>query len=728
MRLLRTLFVFIVLGWNAPVDAINLTINSLTIAESAVVNTDHLRTQLLSSLETVAPGQAFWVALRMQHAPAWHSYWRVAGDSGLPTEIHWKLPEGWQASEIYWPRPQRIAYGDLINYGLQDEALLLVQIKPATKIIPGTVTLQAQANWLVCREVCIPGQGSYQLSLKINQEIQPSIWQDRLQRGLQALPLPLNAATDWAIKVNWTDKGIELQMQPRGQNILPQTLTFFPYEAERINNAAHQHYAIAENKKATLTILPQTTPPVINKTPWTHLKGLLVADSGKWQGSIDLPIQGQRPAQFKMTQQVLSTQATVSFFPSSPTLVQLSLWGALLGAFFGGLILNLMPCVFPVLSIKILSAMQYETHHPGSLHRHGLLYTGGVLTGFLGLAIVLLVLREAGNQLGWGFHLQNPWAILFLMVLFTLIGFNLLGWFELRWGQSAATQLTLQTQPQLHPYLSAFATGLLAVVVASPCSAPFMGAALGFALTQPTSISLGIFIALGLGLAAPYLLLCYLPAIRQRLPRPGPWMQNLKHALAVPMFLTVAWLIWVYGLLTNTQAQIAAFFGLLIMGLVFSWRTHKQAYLMTEANSRSSRRWFVIASILSAVTYIGLIHYEKKAQAEIAWQPYSEKVMQIALAQQKTVFVDFTAAWCITCQVNKHAVLDDDTVKQALQKSGWVLLRADWTQRDPEITTALQRLGRNGVPVYWLQRPNAPPKLLPELLTTGTMLEVLQHP
>jgi len=714
--------------------------------ESAPLRTDHLRSQLLSSQSEVVAGQPFWVGLRLQHDPQWHTYWKVSGDAGLPTEIKWTLPAGWRASAIHWPVPQRISEGNLTTFALADDTLLLVQITPAANAPPGAVNLSAQANWLICHDVCIPGQGEYPLKLNVGSTAKAGLWHTRLQRAQQALPKNLSG---WRADAQWRADGVVVQLRPQQGQPLPAVLEYFPHHPDLIANAKPQSWVVRSGV-GTLTI-----PAAENKTRWGKLDGVLVADGGAWAGTVEAPIRGARAVAHTVsltpspspegrgeagtqplsprergwgegTTQANSTAATST---DSPAEVKPSPWlTALLGAFLGGLILNLMPCVFPVLSIKIVSIVQHEARHPGVLHRHGLLYTAGVMLGFLGLAALLLAARAAGAELGWGFQLQNPWFVLALAALFILIALNLFGVFEIRWGQTraAAADHAAQQQAQLHPHLSAFATGLLAVVVASPCSAPFMGAALGFALTQPTLLALLVFAMLGLGLALPYLVLCYSPGLLKRLPKSGAWMEHFKQFLALPMLATVGWLLWVYGLQTSLEQQgraLLALCGLTIA--VWAWGRHQRRG--RSGTAPTGKTWLVFTLLVLSFASYAVWRSQARMQSEASiWQPYSESAMQSALAQNKTVFVDFTAAWCISCQVNKKAVLETEAVKQALAASGIVLLRADWTKPDPAISAALHKLGRNGIPVYWLQRPGQPPVLLPEVLTRDILLSALK--
>jgi thiol:disulfide interchange protein DsbD len=396
----------------------------------------------------------------------------------------------------------------------------------------------------------------------------------------------------------------------------------------------------------------------------------------------------------------------------------------LMGALLGGLILNLMPCVFPVLALKVLGFAGQSAQPRGQQRVQGLAYTAGVVLSFMALGGLLLALRAGGEQLGWGFQLQSPAVIVGLALLFTLLAMNLAGWLHI--GSVVPDRLAgLQLR---HPVAEAFLSGVLAVAIASPCTAPFMGASLGYAITLPGAQSLVLFAALGFGMALPYLLASWWPAVGRMLPRPGAWMETFKHFLAFPMAATVVWLVWVLGHLAGVDGAASLLLLLLSVGLgVWALR-----------QTGRSKAIFTIISIaacalsISATWQFGLKTAEEPTvrttgatPAGAHWQPWSDAAVQAALQQGKPVFVDFTAAWCITCQVNKKTTLGQADVEAAFAAKQVTLLRADWTRRDPAITRALEQLGRSGVPVYVLYAPGRSPQVLTELLTPGEVLGTL---
>jgi len=590
--------------------------------EAAPVRTPEVEAELVAA--AAAPGKPFTVALRLKAAPGWHTYWRNPGDSGQPTVIDWKLPTGYRAGPIQWPVPEKLPIGPLANFGYEGEVLLLTDIAvPEGAKAPATIA--AHAKWLVCNpERCIPQEANLALDAAAPD------WSRQIGHARELLPEP---AADWNLKAGGAAGGVGLEMVPP-KDFQAKTLQFFPYEEGKVQHAAAQ--ALEKRAGGLRLFIPAAAQPV---GAFDRVHGLLVAD-GVRGFEVNVPVAGAAAA------------------------ASLGLLAALLFAFAGGLILNLMPCVLPVLSIKVLGLA--NTKDARAMRGHGLVYGAGVVASFLALAGLLLALKGAGAAVGWGFQLQSPVFVAMLALLFLTLALNLSGAFEFR----SLVPSRLAGATAANPHADAFLTGVLAVLVASPCTAPFMGAALGYALTESAAAALAVFAALGLGMAVPYVLLAFQPRWLRHLPKPGPWMTRLKRWLAVPLYATAAWLAWVFSI------------------------------------------------------QVGLAGAQP---AKDAWQPFSEARVAELLAQGKPVFVDFTAAWCVTCQVNKQLVLSRPETERAFAERGIVPLRADWTRQDAEITRALAALGRNGVPVYVLHRPGREAKLLPEILTRETLLAALSN-
>ncbi len=682
------------------------------------VRVDHAEAELVAATDAIVPGQPLSAGLLIRHDPHWHTYWRVPGDSGLPTTIDWRLPAGFAAGPIEWPVPKRLPIGPLMNFGYEGELLLPVRITvPADAAVGQTVQLKARADWLICKEVCIPGGADLQLALPVKAAASPSGFAPLFASTRAQVPQPTTLAAASAT----IDGGrIRLAFKPAAPL---RQLEFFPIEEARIEPAAAQ--TLRDDAEGAALYLTSVQPVAAE---FARLKGVLVAnggpaaaDRGGWAGEVDLPlVAGVVPQAAPATASASTAGATAVTF-----------WVALAGAFVGGLILNLMPCVFPVLSLKLLSLMQHqragnEAHLPNaSLRAHGGAFAAGVLACFVLLAALLIALRAAGEQLGWGFQLQTPWVIAGLTLLFFLIGLNLLGAFEFSFGGALASSGAAQ-RLQGDRLSGSFATGVLAVVVAAPCTAPFMGAALGYAVTQPAPVALAVFAMLGAGMAAPYVALTWMPALLRRLPRPGVWMLRFRQVMAFPMFATCVWLLWVLAQQIGVDA-VALVLGGLVLTALAAWAA--------GLAQTGARRWRWVALAVAPVALYGVFGMTLPGSAPApgeparganaaGWQAWSRTTQEAKVAAGTPVFVDFTAAWCVTCQANKRLVLASDAVRAAFAQRGVTLLRADWTSRDDEITRELARFNRNGVPLYVLYGGGTT-QVLPELLTERIVLDAL---
>ena len=686
-------------------------------APSAVVNTPQVRAELVAHAPNgVQAGQALWVGLQLTHQAEWHTYWRNPGDSGLPTQLEWQLPAGIQAGDIHWPLPRKLKAGSLTNYGFEGTTLLAVPLlvnKSFNAKAQPTLEVQLHANWLVCRLECIPQEGDFVLRIPTQSSTAP------LAPAFEAVRVQQPQALTNA-KATATFDGQHLLVRLEG---LPsawqgQRLAVFPDAAELLESATDQHATASQSWQgdAWTARLPLST---MRQAQPKALALLLVQgeDPSRQGATVRVSIEGTWPA-VDETPAITSPSATSAVTDANTTTLVL----ALIGALIGGLILNLMPCVLPVLAIKLLGFAQHSRQHRA--HRiAGMAYTTGVVLSFLLLGASVLALRAAGEQLGWGFQLQSPAVVSLLAVLFTLIALNLLGSFE--FGHMLPSQwLSAQAK---HPVVDAFLSGVLAVAVASPCTAPFMGASLGLAMTLPAWQALSIFAAMGVGLALPYLLASFVPAVAKCLPHPGPWMVVLRQVLAFPMLATVVWLLWVLGQQTSLDAMMYALGGLLaIAGLIWALQLrHRSAPLL--------RLVFALVLALIGWTFThevtqtsGPAASAPTSNASIkGWQAWSQANVDQALAQGHPVFVDFTAAWCVTCQINKKTTLSNAELVADLAAHQVTLLRADWTRRDPAITAALKALGRSGVPVYVLYAPGQAPQVLSELLSVAQVREAL---
>ena len=682
----------------------------------------HSEAFLIPEVTAVRPGTPFTVAVYFELEPGWHNYWRNAGDSGLPTEVKWDLPPGFRTGDIQWPYPERIELFPLVDYGYSDEVALLVEITPPEDLEPGSsVRLGAQVTWLICKEVCLPASAELDTEIPVREGpvTRDSRWADLFTRTRANLPGPVEA---WDVSAEVTPEGYRLHLHradPVGP--VPDSVYFFAAQKSVLAHARPQILHV-EGDSLTLELVgsPYATQPT------SRLLGVLMAfgpegwsRDGEPRGmEIQVPVAGAPPPQEAEPPP-----------PSGPIEgaagdggVTLAL--ALVFAFLGGILLNLMPCVFPVLSLKILGAAGQGQGSRIFIRNQGLVFGAGVVASFLLLAGLLLALRTGGAQLGWGFQLQSPIFVGAMAALFFAIGLNLMGIFEVGASLTRLGQKTGSSEG----YGEALASGVLATVIATPCTAPFMGAALGFALTRSVTETLLIFGFLGLGMALPYVFLSLAPGLLEKLPRPGPWMESLRQVLAFPMFATVIWLVWVFGQQTGVGGATYLLSSLLLVGLA-GW--------MVGRWYRTDRGSGVVARVLAVGVLVlagfMLIRGGEEIPPTLAptegWQTFSPRAVEEVLEGGQPVFVDFTAAWCLTCQVNKRLVLSKDRIMNAFRDRGIALFKADWTRQDPVITDALEALGRSGVPVYALYAgvPGAEPVLLPEVLTEEIVLRALEE-
>jgi thiol:disulfide interchange protein/DsbC/DsbD-like thiol-disulfide interchange protein len=697
-------------------------IGMAVVAVAAPVRTPHVEAELVAETTALVPGTAATVALRLRMEPGWHVYWRNPGDSGLPTTIAWTLPPGVVAGPIQWPAPRALPAGPLVNYGYEGEVLHLVDLAVAPSLAAGSpVNLGARVDWLVCKETCIPEGVDLALTLPVATTAEADgRWSAAIAATRSALPRPLSA---WQASAEGRGPTIALKLVPPSGAADPGAVRFFPVAERQIEPSGAQ-VAAREDGALILTL------PVASDldAPMPRLAGVITAGNSLGAGvnaaSIDVALTGSVAAGPKPA---LVAGPKLNLAPPAPAAGGLTLWLAVLSAVLGGVLLNLMPCVFPVLSIKVLG---FATHHdrPATLRREALAYAGGVVLTFVVLGLALFALRAAGEQLGWGFQLQSPTVVTGLALLFFVLALNLSGVFE--FGQLAPSGVAGWTAR--NRALDAFASGVLAVIVASPCTAPFMGAALGFALAGSAWVTLVVFVALGVGMAIPYVLLAWFPTWRRRLPRSGPWLARFRQLLAFPLYVTVVWLVWVLGAQTDNDTVARLLLCLLGIGFaLWAWRI---------VRGGGARLWgaaglaaLALATVVAWPLFGSAVETPPRAAAgpgaatpgEADWLAFSPARVAQLNGAGRTVFVDFTAAWCVTCQVNKRLVLNDGVVRDAFARSNVALVRADWTRRDPVITQVLTALGRSGVPVYVLYRPGKEPLLLPEVLQRKTVLDAL---
>ncbi len=664
--------------------------------QAAPVNSGNVEAELISASDGIAPGETLWVALRQKIRPGWHTYWRNPGDSGAPTRLVWELPKGFVASDIHWPAPERIPYGPLLNFGYHGEVVFPVKITVPAEIHTDSLTLSARGHWLVCADICIPESASLELQLPVVANPEASSSAGLIADARQRIPMDIGITAGY----RESEAGLKLSvmMADLDQSRI-KSIVFFPFEEGVLDFPAPQKLELIDGGFQL-----ELRKGFAFESGKSALDGIIVVEEDA--GAL-------LKTAFEVHPSVMRTGQS-----------GIDIWRALLFAFLGGLILNLMPCVFPVLSIKILSLVQSTHADAGTLRIHGLVYVVGVVVSFLFIAILLMTLRAAGEQIGWGFQLQSPVVVGLLVYLFVIIGLNLSGYFEFGLGLMGIGDRFAGSQG----YGGSFATGMLATVVAAPCTAPFMGAAIGYALTEGNITAILTFVSLGLGMAAPYMLLCLSPGLLSRLPKPGRWMEVLREFFAFPMFATAIWLIWVLNQQTGSEGLLLILVGLLLLGI---------AMWLLRQGAQAWRFWLNrLIVIVLTITALGLTAVVSSTPASDTppvqdggpgAQPYSISALKEAVSSGP-VFVNFTAAWCITCKVNDLSALASERVKQVFDQHGVTYLKGDWTNEDPDITRALAEYGRSGVPLYLVYQQGANEAVvLPQILTESVVIEAIEQ-
>ncbi|MFT3931028.1 MAG: protein-disulfide reductase DsbD family protein [Spongiibacteraceae bacterium] len=679
--------------------------------------TEQVAAQLIASVDSVYPGEKIWIGLQQKIIPHWHTYWINPGDSGLPTKITWQLPPGATAGAIEWPAPTRFDLEGITNYGYSDEVVLLTQIAlPSTLAVGKASEIAAKVDWLVCADVCIPQTVDLSINLPViaaNASHQRT-FNPTIESAIAALP----QQSAWKIHTVTHEQLLQLRIEGAAKKLSDlRDVNFFADTWGRVEHTAPQLFRI-EGDDLVVELKAGDKKLAAGES----LSGVLKTTSAS--GDVQSFIIGTPSV-------VAATTDAATVPPLQET--QLGLWAAALFALLGGLVLNLMPCVFPVLSIKALALIKHSESTVLQNRLHGLAYTSGVLASFLVLAALLIALKAGGSQLGWGFQYQSPLFVVAVAYLLFAVGLNLSGVFEFGTsitgvGSSLANK---------SGYTGSFFTGVLAAIVATPCTAPFMGAAIGFALSQPPLPLIAIFLSLGLGLALPYLLLAFWPQLQRRLPKPGHWMELLKQALAFPMYAAAVWLIWVLAQQTSADAVAFALGGLVLIAFA-AW------IFQQSRNANGAWRAFGFVSpliaVFAAITggYSGISSSASNADANNSLVttahssdaiPYSAQRLAELRSEGRPIFVNFTAAWCISCLVNERVALKQRSVTEAFVQQGIVYLKGDWTNRDTEISTKLAEFGRSGVPLYLYFPPqtNSEPIVLPQVLTPDIVLSAIKE-
>lgn len=670
---------------------------------SAVVEQPQLRAQLLSEAQQVAAGERFTVAVKLMPDPGWHTYWMNPGDSGLATTLAWQLPAGSEAGVIQWPIAHKFRIGPLANYGFEGDTYLLTDIQVPDDYRASDFSVAVRADWLVCEDYCIPGFAELALTLPVAAAttLEPSHTPVFTQARQQ---LPEQA--DWPAAFDIQAKQVTIAVQHQHAAAMANDASFYAFvgAGELVEHAADGTVFVSDD-----TVFIQRPQNTFYSGVADTIPLLLVSD--------------QRAVLLNATQQAkgqaLNVKGLAVSGSTKPPAPLASLPLMLLFAVLGGLMLNLMPCVFPVLSLKALSMANSGDQRLS----HALWYSAGVIISFLAIAAVLLALRATGAALGWGFQLQNPWLIAAMTLLFTAIGLNLSGLYQVA---TRLMGLGGSSQPE-HGPRGSFATGVLAVVVASPCTAPFMGVALGFAIVQPPLVALSVFAALGFGLALPFLLIAWIPALAKRLPRPGQWMERFKQWMAIPMYLTAVWLVWVFGRQTGVDSMALLLIAAVLMATMLWWLGLRQLQPQPSITGGLLTLALMSLSLLALAASLQFAQTPSRtaiaADSEQNWQPWSAAKLSELQQVGQPVFVNMTADWCITCLANEKVALDTAATRALFAEHNIAYLKGDWTLQDPAITEYLGQFSRNGVPLYVLYWPDQEPQILPQLLTPAIVRE-----
>ena len=659
---------------------------------------------IIAETPSISAGATLWVDLQLEVKPGWHVYWQNPGDSGLPTAIDWKLPPGFSAGHILWPVPEHFVQNGIGNYGYAGTVDLLVPIAAPKELAVGqTAVLDADASWLACADICIPG--SAKLSLKLPVAAQPAAPDPAVAPQFAAarghLPEPAPFETRFAS--NGHDFRLLVPSSAIGGLRNP-TGMFFPVKELLIDAAANPR--IERRADGLVIDLPKASDGTAAPATLDGVLALRGEDGGE-----------------------RAFEISANPIPGVPAETGIVWWQALLLAFVGGIVLNAMPCVFPILSLKLLSVAQHAHGHRSERANHGLAYTAGVLASFAALGIALLALRAGGQAVGWGFQLQSPVFVAVLAYLLFAMGLSLSGVAGFG-GALGGVGGQLAARSGL---VGTFFTGILATIVATPCTAPFMGAALGFALIAPAALAIGIFLALGLGLAAPYLAASLTYRWQRLLPKPGRWMEFVKQLLAFPLYGTVAWLLWVLIQEVGPGDALGALFGLVLVAFAV-WvygQTRFAAplgwWLGTGLAAAGGAAAMFLAASLTGAVPAGAVPAKSAALRDgLQYEPFTPQRLAALETAGKPVFVNLTASWCVTCLINERVALDSGAVRQAFAERGIVPLKGDWTSQNPEITQFLQQFGRSGVPLYLLYSGRGgEPVMLPQILTAASVLDAI---
>ena len=649
-----------------------------------LVDASDSRIEILTESTSITPGDELLIGFKFTLNPGWHTYWENPGDAGEGASIKWNLPNDVSASEILWPGPQRIPVEPLMTFGYEDEVVLLTKIYTSeATIVP--LNLNALVSWYTCKEICIPQEAEVSIPIKLGNKT-PSVSKAILDQTLEEVPIQFEGT----YRVQRLEDSYILQGQLENQDQYD-SIYFFPKDYGLTDYTKDQFYEI--NKDSFSLQIKAAEIEIENRT----FEGVIAINKGEAVSFIEI----NYPLKAKPISQEFNI-FTLIFF-----------------AFLGGLILNIMPCVFPILSIKILRFVEQSGDSTYKTIQQGLLFSLGVIVSFLAIAALLVSLKSGGESIGWGYQLQSPIVVSLLVYLFVVLGYIFMSNMVLGTSLARLSSISLGKGDSIESFL----TGVLAVIVASPCTAPFMGSAIGFALLQPSFYSVLIFLGLGIGFSLPYLVLSAKPSLLSFLPKPGQWMETFKQFMAFPMWASALWLLWVLSSQVNNQEVIQVLLGslLIIIGL----------WLVEKNNSKTNWiRWIVrLPFILLLIFSLWLIptSYSDLDESKQNQLAYSPQLLEDLREENALVFLNFTADWCITCKVNESVALKTSKVRKLLTDKDITYIEADWTRKDPVISSALEEYGRTGLPLYLLFPSKGDPLILPEILTEDILLSYLSE-
>jgi thiol:disulfide interchange protein/DsbC/DsbD-like thiol-disulfide interchange protein len=668
-----------------------------------------VKAELIANVSAVVPGKPFQAGLLLHIAPHWHTYWKYSGDAGIPIELKWHLPPGWKAGELHWPIPLKFDDpGDIRTYGYHDEVLLTQELTPPASLPDPTTKLSADANWLVCEKICIPGSAAVELSLPVGQDAAPANT-DIFARFKRLEPQPGDN-----LSVQWERADHALLLHAKNPVFAQNHLVDFYPSPDSNVVVGHPTLQSRAGEEAVFRIPLESGGEGLNSLP-----GLIVygqQDDGSDRAGLTI----------SETARIATASSAMQALPDRRSLAAYLFFG-----FLGGLILNLMPCVLPVISLKIFGFVQHAGQSRKRIFQSGLFFAAGIFAWFVGLALVLIALRHAGHQITWALQFTNPYFVLGMSCVVLVFALNLLGVFEISLPQAINRGLLGATATE--GLGASFFQGVFATILATPCTAPFLGTALGFAFTQTAPVILAMFVAIAAGMSAPYVILCAQPAWLRLLPKPGAWMLHVKQLMGFLLLATLIFLLYVLGAQRGLEALTWASAFLLVVAVV-CWM---QGVFVIPTASRAARAWafglMIVFLAAGGFYFIGNKFASSRLSASVNalagdWQAFTPEKLQAELGQGHAVFVDFTAAWCITCKFNEASVLESTAVRGAFRTHAVTKLRADWTNGDPVITKLLQHFGRPGVPLYVLYPgKDIEPIVFPELLTKGMVLDKLEN-